>query len=49
MPFFKKYKLHEITHALLGKGIKARSDGAPQTFNLDRETLHTLFQYAKKR
>ena len=48
LPFFKGYKLREITHDRLEKWIKARTDVSAQTFNLDRETLHTIFQYAKK-
>ncbi len=48
LPYFKGYKLREITHAMLEKWVKARSGAAPQTFNLDREALQMIFAYAKK-
>lgn len=48
LPFFKGYRLREITHQQLEKWSRGRSSVAPQTFNLDRETLHTIFTYAKK-
>jgi integrase len=48
LSFFKGNKLAEITQLHLEKWIKARASASAQTFNLDRETLHAIFAYAKK-
>jgi integrase len=48
LPYFKGYKLREITHERLEKWTKGRKDISAHTFNLDRETLHMIFAYAKK-
>ena len=47
-PFFKGKKLREINHADLQKWECARTGISARTFNVDRETLRILFQYAVK-
>jgi integrase len=47
-PIFKDRKLREITHEHLQDWKITRSTVSSRTFNLDRETLAIIFQYAVK-
>ncbi len=47
-PHFKGKKLRDIKHAELTKWEASRGNVSARTFNLDRETLRLLFQYAVK-
>lgn len=47
-PAFKGKKLRDIVHADLSKWEASRTGVAARTFNVDRETLRLLFQYAIK-